>query len=149
MYLNVQRRILHYSSKLGATQKSTAEWIHFSIFIIEQNSYVSTKIKEVQLQNNIILSETGQTPKRYLFSYRKIENKQNQSVMLEIEMAFIFGGVSMNCDWQWVKKTPFGLLLMFHYMNAKIHQVNTEGVHTIIYTCNYQLKSYSFSRKEV
>ena len=51
------------------------------------------------MENNIILSETGQTPKRYLFSYRKIENKQNQSVMLEIEMAFIFGGVSMNCDW--------------------------------------------------
>lgn len=89
----------------GSNTKSTAEWIHFSIFIIEQNSYVSAKIKEVQLQNNIILSETGQTPKRYLFKYyRKFENKQNQSVMLEIEMALIFGGVSMNCDWQWVKK---------------------------------------------
>ena len=47
------------------------------------------------------------------------------------------------------KKTPFGLLLMFHYMNVKIHQVNTEGVHTILHTCNYDLKSYSFSRKEV
>lgn len=66
------------------------------------------KIKEVQLQNNIILSETGQTPKRYLFSYRKFENKQNQSVMLEIEMALIFGGAAMNCDWQWVKRHLLG-----------------------------------------
>ena len=34
-------------------------------------------------------------------------------------------------------------------MNVKIHQVNTEGVNTILYTCNYDLKSYSFSRKDV